>query len=433
MRSSLADSVARREFFGWAMYDFANSGYTTVVITAVFNAYFVGVVAAGQPWATLAWTSALSVSYALAMLLSPLVGAYADAHAAKKRLLAWTTAACVLFTATLYGVGPGDVALGVLLLILSNVAYSLGETLVAAFLPELARGEAVGRVSGWGWSLGYFGGLLTLGACLAYVQFAQSHGATAAEFVPVTMLITAAVFALASLPTFLFLRERALPQAHPHGVWRTAFGRLGQTLHHVRRYQDLFRFLLSVVFYSAGIQAVIVLAAVYAQEAMGFSTQDSIKLILVVNVTAALGAFFLGHVQDRLGHRPTLSLTLLGWLVMIYLAYTADTPQRFWLAANVAGLCLGASQSIGRALVGLLSPASRRAEFFGLWGLAVRLSAILGPMTYGLLTWLTHNDHRLALLLTGGYFLAGLVLLWWVNIPRGLRAAVAAEEAWRHA
>ncbi|MEW5791889.1 MAG: MFS transporter [Pseudomonadota bacterium] len=433
MRSSLADSVARREFFGWAMYDFANSGYTTVVITAVFNAYFVGVVAAGQPWATLAWTSALSVSYALAMLLSPLVGAYADAHAAKKRLLAWTTAACVLFTATLYGVGPGDVALGVLLLILSNVAYSLGETLVAAFLPELARGEAVGRVSGWGWSLGYFGGLLTLGACLAYVQFAQRRGATAAEFVPVTMLITAAVFALASLPTFLFLRERALPQAHPHGVWRTAFGRLGQTLHHVRRYQDLFRFLLSVVFYSAGIQAVIVLAAVYAQEAMGFSTQDSIKLILVVNVTAALGAFFLGHVQDRLGHRPTLSLTLLGWLVMIYLAYTADTPQRFWLAANVAGLCLGASQSIGRALVGLLSPASRRAEFFGLWGLAVRLSAILGPMTYGLLTWLTHNDHRLALLLTGGYFLAGLVLLWWVNIPRGLRAAVAAEEAWRHA
>lgn len=433
MRSSLADSVARREFFGWAMYDFANSGYTTVVITAVFNAYFVGVVAAGQPWATLAWTSALSVSYALAMLLSPLVGAYADAHAAKKRLLAWTTAACVLFTATLYGVGPGDVALGVLLLILSNVAYSLGETLVAAFLPELARGEAVGRVSGWGWSLGYFGGLLTLGACLAYVQFAQRRGATAAEFVPVTMLITAAVFALASLPTFLFLRERALPQAHPHGVWRTAFGRLGQTLHHVRRYQDLFRFLLSVVFYSAGIQAVIVLAAVYAQEAMGFSTQDSIKLILVVNVTAALGAFFLGHVQDRLGHRPTLSLTLLGWLVMIYLAYTADTPQRFWLAANVAGLCLGASQSIGRALVGLLSPTSRRAEFFGLWGLAVRLSAILGPMTYGLLTWLTHNDHRLALLLTGGYFLAGLVLLWWVNIPRGLRAAVAAEEAWRHA
>lgn len=419
MRKRLAEDVARREVFGWAMYDFANSGYTTVVITAIFNAYFVGVVARGADWGTLAWTSALALGNALSMLLSPLLGAYADAHAAKKRLLAWSTIGCVLFTALLYTVGPGDVLWGGLLLLLSSVAYNFGESLVAAFLPELARSESLGRVSGWGWSLGYLGGLLTLALCLAYVQYAQGRGAPAQDFVPVTMLITAVTFALASLPTFLFLRERALPQPHPESIWQTAFGRLRQTLAHARQYQDLFRFLLSVVFYSAGIQAVIALAAIYAQQAMHFSTAQTIQLILVVNVTAAIGAFGLGYVQDRLGHKPTLVLVLLGWLLMIGLAYTATDAPRFWLAANVAGLCLGASQSIGRALVGLLSPAARRAEFFGLWGLAVRLSSILGPMTYGLLSWISGGDHRQAMLFTGGYFVIGLILLTGVNIGRG--------------
>ena len=176
------------------MYDFANSGYTTVVITAVFNAYFVAVVAGSAPWATFAWTAALAVSYALIMLTAPVIGAYADAHAAKKRLLLFTTIGCVVFTAGLALVGRGDLALGIALVILSNFFFGTGENLIAAFLPEIARGEAMGKVSGWGWSLGYFGGLVALGACLAYVTHAQALGATAAEFVPVTMLITAGHF-----------------------------------------------------------------------------------------------------------------------------------------------------------------------------------------------------------------------------------------------
>lgn len=207
-----------REVWAWAFYDFANSGYTTVVITAVFNAYFVAEVAGRAPWATFAWTSALAVSYALIMLTAPVIGAYADAHAAKKRLLLFTTAGCVVFTAGLALVGSGDLALGIGLIILSNFFFGSGENLVAAFLPEIAEGEAMGRVSGWGWSLGYLGGLVALGACLAYVTHAQAQGASAADFVPVTMLITAAIFALASLPTFLFLRERAQPAADRKSV-----------------------------------------------------------------------------------------------------------------------------------------------------------------------------------------------------------------------
>ena len=212
-QNALRPGVAKREVLGWAMYDFANSGYTTVVLTAVFNVYFVGVIAGNADWATLAWTLALSASSLIVMLTMPSLGAYADLRAAKKRLLAATTAGCVLATALLAGTGPGDLWLAVLAIIVSNMCYSYGEALIAAFLPELARREALGRVSGWGWSFGYFGGMLTLGLSLAYVLWAQGQGQPATRFVPVTMLITAGVYALASLATFALLKERARPQA----------------------------------------------------------------------------------------------------------------------------------------------------------------------------------------------------------------------------
>ena len=406
------------------MYDFANSGYTTVVITAVFNAYFVAKVAGNAPWATLAWTSALAVSYALIVLTAPVIGAYADARAAKKRLLAATTMGCVTFTAALALVGNGDVAAACVLVALSNFFFGTGENLVAAFLPEIAREQALGRVSGWGWSLGYVGGLVSLGACLAYIVWAQSRGAAAGEFVPVTMLITAGIFAGASLPTFLLLRERATPSAATSGSAREAFKRLAATLQQARHYQDLWRFLACVVAYQAGVQTVIALAAVYAEQAMGFTTRDTLILILVVNVTAALGAFLLGTVQDRIGHVRTIILILVGWLLTVLLAWRAQGPALFWIAANLVGLCLGSSQSAGRALVAYLSPPHRAGEFFGLWGLAVKLSSILGPMTYGLVTWASGGDHRLAILVTGTFFVAGIAIVAAVDVERGRRAAL---------
>jgi MFS transporter, UMF1 family len=425
-RSSLAPGVRPREIWAWAFYDFANSGYTTVVITAVFAAYFVSEVAGRAPWATFAWTSALAVSSALIMLTAPLVGAYADAHAAKKRLLFITTVGCAVFTAGLAFVGSGDFVLGVTLIILSNYFFGSGENLIAAFLPEIAAAEGMGRISGWGWSLGYFGGLVSLGASLAYVTHAQAQGAAAADFVPVTMLITAGIFALASLPTFLLLRERAQPVAGASDVPRSAFGRVADTLRHARRHADLWRFLLCLVFYQAGIQTVVALAAVYAQEVMGFTTRDTLVLILLVNITAAVGAFAFGHIQDWLGHVRTLVLTLIGWLIAVVLAWLAEDVMLFWIVANIVGLCLGASQSAGRALVGYLSPPGRTAEFFGLWGLAVKLSAILGPVTYGAVTWITDGNHRLAMLTTGLFFVIGLAILASLDVRRGRRAAVEA-------
>jgi UMF1 family MFS transporter len=359
------------------------------------------------------------------MFTMPAIGAYADLRAAKKRLLALSTVGCVVTTAALAGAAPGDVAWAVAAVMLSNVFFSYGESLIAAFLPELAREASIGRVSGWGWSFGYFGGMLTLGACLAYVLSAQRRGLPASHFVAVTMLITAGVFAVASLATFALLRERALPQ--PQAVreqgLRAALARLARTWHEARRFRDFTALLACATAYQAGISVVVALAAVYAEQVIHFSQTQTMMLIFLVNIAAALGAFAWGYVQDRIGHRRAIAATLVGWIVMTLLAALATGPGLFWVAAVIAGLCMGSSQSAGRALAGLFSPPARRAEFYGLWTFAVRLSAIVGPLTYGLITLLTTGNHRIAIVSTGLFFLLGLLLLALVDVPRGIAAA----------
>jgi UMF1 family MFS transporter len=418
MLRALAPEVKLREVWAWSMYDFANSAYTTVVITAVFSAYFVAGVAGNAPWATFAWTAALSVSYAAILITGPLIGAWADAHAAKKPLLFATTLGCVLFTVALYFAQPGAVALALVFLIFSNYFFGAGENLIAAFLPELADSRAMGRVSGWGWSFGYLGGLAALGICLFYISNTQQ---SASRFVPVSMLITAAFFALAAVPTFLFLRERAVPQPRMENPWV----RVKETLQHAQQYQDLRRFLLCLLFYQAGITAVVSLAAIYAEQAMKFTTQQTITLILLVNITAAVGAFGFGYLQDAVGHVRAVAITLVGWIVMVMIAGLSQSHFSFWVAANLAGLCMGSSQAAGRALVGYLAPPARLAEFFGLWGLAVKAASIFGPLTYGAVTLVFAGNHRLGIFVTGLYFVIGLLLLRRIDVERGRAAALA--------
>jgi len=423
-QAALNDGVKKREVFGWAMYDFANSGYTTVVLTAVFNTYFVGVIAGNAEWATLAWTLALALSSALVMLTMPALGAFADLRGAKKRLLAMSTIACVATTAVLALTGRGDVALAVAAIVLSNLFYSYGESLTAAFLPELARRESLGKVSGWGWSFGYFGGMLSLGLSLAYVLWAQRQGQPATQFVPVTMLITAGVYGVASLATFALLRERAVPQAGVADGLAASLARLRQTWREARRYRDFSWLLACATAYQAGIAVVITLAAVYAEQVLGFHQTETMLLIFLVNIAAAVGAFAFGYWQDRSGHKRALGVTLAGWIVMTVIAALATTKGVFWIAAVIAGLCMGSSQSAGRALAGLLAPPARLAEFFGLWAFATRLAAILGPVTYGLVTWATAGNHRIGIVSTALFFILGLLLLRPVDVQRGAREAL---------
>jgi UMF1 family MFS transporter len=220
------------------------------------------------------------------------------------------------------------------------------------------------------------------------------------------------------------LKERAAPSATPGAS--AAFARLLETARESRHYRDLLLVFACGVFYQAGVATVIALAAIYAEQVMGFKTKDTIMLILVVNVTAAIGAFGFGYAQDRLGKVVALRVTIVGWVAMTVIAYFSQTAAMFWVAANLAGLCMGSSQSAGRALVAYLSPPERSAEFFGLWGVATRLAAILGPLTYGAVTWITGGNHRLAILLTGVFFFISLGILAFVNERRG-RAHVEAK------
>jgi UMF1 family MFS transporter len=413
------------------MYDFANSGYTTVVLTAVFSAYFVGAVAGGAPWATLAWTSALSLSYLIVMLTTPVMGAWADARAGKKRLLAAVTLLCVLATAGLSWVQPGDVALAVALIIASNVAYSWGETTSYAFLPELARPEAMGRVSGWGWGLGYAGGMLTLGLCLAWVLSAQARGEPASSFVPVTMGITAAMYGAAALLTFAWLKERAQPDAKAlqRGGLRASWQRLRQTWAHARAFNDFMWLQLCTVAYQGGVAVAVALSAVYAEQVIGFETQETMFLIFALNAAAMLGALAFGYWQDRVGHKFALGVTLLGWTLTCWLAASSQTKGEFWVAAAVAGVCMGTSQSAGRAMAGLLAPPQRLAEFYGLWSVAARLASIIGPMLYGLVNWATGGDHRLSIMSTMTLFVLAILALLPLNMARGRAAALRDGEA----
>lgn len=423
--SALNPGVRKREVFGWAMYDFANSGYTTVVITAVFAAYFVGGIAKGAPWAAFAWTAALSASYAVVMISMPAIGAWADRRAAKKRVLVVATVGCVVATVALALTprfsGAMGVAVAMALIIVSNTFYSYGESLTGAFLPELATAEGMGKVSGWGWSFGYVGGMLALGLCLAYVLSAQAKGLPASHFVPVTMLITAAIYGAAASATFVLLPERAQPRTAGSAVG--AWQQLRATFRQARAYRDFMQLLACTVCYQGGVAVAITLAAIYAEQVIGFVASETMVLIFVLNIAAAVGAFGFGYVQDRVGHKISLAGTLVAWIAVCVIAAMATTKGTFWWAAAIAGLAMGSSQSAGRAMTGYLAPPRQLAEFFGLWTFATRLASIIGPLMFGAITWAAGGNQRIAILSTAAQFVAGLLLLLPIDMARGRAAA----------
>lgn len=411
-KNYLRPGVSKREVLAWASYDFANSGYTTVVLTAVYNAFFVSIVAENTVWATFAWTLTITLSNLLSIVVIPLVSAAADAKANKRFWLALMTALCVLSTAGLYFTGPGTLLTAVILIVISNIAFNAGVSINSAFLSELSLPEAFGKVSGWGWSFGYLGGILSLGACLAIVFKAQESGLGASTYVPWCMLCTAAIFTVVSLPMLLCVRERSKPkevsfEKHLLQILKQQ----EESFAVLRQYREFLRFCICGLLYQAGIAVVITLSAVYAELVMKFTVSQTILLILIVNVTAAIGAFVFGYVQDFWGHKKTLACTILLWIFMGLIAAFSKSHLSFWVAANLAGLAMGSSQSAGRAVVAVFAPEGELAKFYSVWNIAVWCANILGPLTYGVVTWVTGGDQRLAILITTLYFIFGLIVL----------------------
>jgi UMF1 family MFS transporter len=427
-----------REIFGWAMFDFANSSYTTVIVTVVFSVIFPRLIVGDGPeyrQGNLLWSVALSVSYGLVVLTAPVLGAIIDFRAAKKRFLFGSYLLTVAATALLYFVSPGQVLLGVALVVISNYGFAVGESFTSSFLPDLGPTDELGKISGYAWGLGYVGGI----ACTAIVLGVIGEQ-TLENFERVRLVgpVTAIFFLVAAIPTFMFLRERGTPKTLPPGESLLGMGsrRLLATGRALGGFRDLLVFFVSFFFAMAGLSIVIAFAFIYGDQVIRWSPTSQMLMFVITNLTASVGAVGFGFLQKRWGNLRTFNLTLAIWVAAIIgiwgtpgitawlngafgTAWPAE--QVFLFMGAMAGLCLGATQSASRTIVAVFSPESKSAEFFGFWGLFGKLASIFGLLSLGVLQ--VRLGLRSAILLCSLFFLAALVLTFFVREPRGRAAA----------
>jgi UMF1 family MFS transporter len=332
------------------------------------------------------------------------------------------TALCIVCTAALYLVGPGDILLGLVLFGLANLGFELGYTFYNAFLVELVDRHEMGRLSGYGWATGYLGGLLSL--ALAYPFVKGGLASSNLESYRESFIMTAGFFLVASLPTFIYLRERAVPQPRVPGWrrWTIGFVRVARTFRQIRRYRQLFVYLIAYLVYTDGINTVVIFSGIFAAQVLQFKPADLIIFFLVMQITAALGAYGMGILTDRIGAKPAISVTLACWLGIVVWAFTVHTAVEFYAIGLVAGAALGANQSVSRTLLALFTPLGRQAEFFGFFSVSAKFAAIFGPLVYGQIVLWT-GSHRPAVLALGAFFLLGWALLLFVNEQEGLAAA----------
>lgn len=422
-----------KELLAWCLYDFANSSFTTLIITVAYSVYFVQVVARdlGGATAERVWFWGYAVSMLLAALLSPPLGALADARAAKRPLLIASTLVCVACTALLFFVERGHVRLGLLLFGLANIAFELGFLFCSAFLVEITTPATMGKISGYGWGLGYAGGLLSL--ALAYPFIAGGFTEENLTRYRTSFVVTAGYFLVASLPTLLWLRERAVPQPSAAGAsaWHDAFARLAATARTIARYRDLLWFLAGYLVYTDAINTVVVASAIFANKVLDFSPADLIIYFLVTQVTAGLGAVGFGLLADRVGSARTIGLTLLIWIGVVGAAAAVQTHAQFYAIGLVAGAVLGANQATSRALIGRFVPPGKQGELFGFFTVTGKFAAVIGPVVYGEVTAWT-GSQRWAVLSMALFFLIGLLLVRRVDEARGMAAASEARTTSRH-
>jgi UMF1 family MFS transporter len=394
--------ASAREIFGWAMFDFANQAYTLLIITVIFGDLFTRVIVGDAPdyrLGNLLWSIALAVSYFLVMLASPVCGAVMDHRRWRKRFLLISYLGTVICTALLWLVEPGWIVLAMGLIILSNVAYAIGESFIASFLPGLGPKQDLGWISGLGWSLGYVGGLVATAFALFFLGEVSLENYDRVRWVGP---FAAGFFLIAALPTFIFLKERGRRRPKPaHGSYiDMARDQLLGTFRQLGHFHDLARLMISIFFSMAGIYIVISFAFIYGAQVIGWDESVRVLMFVTVQITAALGALAFGFLQSRIGARTTYLITHWLWIVAVLaiwltpgistlanasLGLNWEAQHVFLFAGLLSGLSLGSSQSAGRALVGLLTPNGKSAEFFGFWNAVSKLAAIFGILGLGLL------------------------------------------------
>ena len=394
--------------FVWTLFDFANTSFSIIVVTFLYAVYFKKTVAASESIGDLYWSISTSIAMLITAFIAPVLGAIADYSAGKKRFLLFFTLLCIVATASLYFIGPGQVFWGIFVFVLANIGFEAGLVFYDAFLPELTAPKNYGRVSGYGFGMGYLGSLATLAIVYPFIK---------ADMIKETFPVAALFFLIFSLPIFFFLKEKRTVVVRTESFVKIGFRRVWGTITHLKNYRNLLTFLIAFFFYIEGVNTVIFFSGNYASTTLGFSDKDLLIFFLTVQTTAIIGSVLLGIVADKIGQKRTIIITLFMWLVAVVLAYFVTDEFGFYIVGFIAGAAMGSCQSVSRSLMSKLIPSERKTEFFGFYSFFGKSSAIIGPLTFGLVSYLT-GSQRIAIISIAFFFIIGLLILTKVKDPK---------------
>lgn len=419
-----------REIWSWAFYDFANSPFTTLVVTFVYSTYFTQAIASDPIHGTALWSRAVTATALIVAFGAPLLGALADRGQYRKPFIVIATLIAAAATALLYGVLPGEVAAALTLFIIANVAYEFATVFYNAYLPDIAPEGKIGRVSGWGWGLGYIGGLLALAVALFTLIQPETpwfgFSTEAGENVRATNLLVAGWFVLFSLPLFFLVSERERPRISTGAVARQALAQLRHTISEIRKFREIVRFLVARLFYNDALVTVFAFGGIYAAETFGFTVADVLIFGIVINFAAGFGAIAMGSLDDKIGAKRTIIISLIGLIAATGLAVFSTTPALLWVAGVGIGLFVGPNQAASRSLMGRFVPNNMQNEFFGFFAFSGKLTAFIGPLLLGVLTeW--SGSQRVGVSIVIVLLVLGLVLLLSLDEQAGVQAKADAD------
>ncbi len=415
---------SKSKIFFWTLFDFANTAFSVIIVTVIYSKYFSNYVAGGKNWL---WGLSVSISMIIAALLSPPLGAIADVSRNRKRFLLIFTLISVICTALMFYVQKGDVLLGIVLFILANIGFEAGLVFYDAFLPNLTEKKNFGRVSGYGFAMGYIGALAVL--LIIMVLLPAETSPDYIFYVRLSFVVAAAFFLFFSIPLFLFVSEPKLSLQLKKSAIRIGLQKSGRTLRALfvhKEYPSISRFLLAFFLYNDAIITIIAFASIFASKILMMTDEQIIYFFVIVQSTAVAGSFIFGIISDHIGPKKTITITLVIWLFVVVGAFLVQNVFQFYLVGLSAGLSIGSSQSCSRSLMALLTPHEREAEFFGFYdGLFGKSSAVVGPLFYGIIADLFNQ--RFAALAIGIFFLVGLIILQRVEVPKYKKEETAAE------
>ena len=408
----------RGRIFAWTLFDFANTAFSVIVVTVIYSRYFTQQVAGGKEFY---WGLAMSLSMLLAAVIAPPLGAAADYSRNKKLFLWFFTLASIICTALMFFVQPGMILLGMVLFIIANTGFEGGIVFYDAFLPSITSRHTYGRVSGYGFAMGYLGALAVL--LIVILLLPETTHPDYFFFVRLCFVVAALFFLIFALPMFIWVPEPRVLGQKPTGIFHIGYQQARSTLRALfveKKYPIVARFLIAFFLYNDAIITVIAFAAIFAEKVLLMQPREIVVFFAVVQSSAILGSFLFGFVTDKIGPKKTIVITLFIWLSIIIGAYFVTTVAWFYVVAMGAGTAIGSSQSASRSLMALLTPKEREAEFFGFYdGLCGKASAVIGPLFYSGIASLTNQ--RIAVLFIGMFFLAGLILLRGVTQPEWKR------------